>query len=228
MNSQRQLRRDLFFPMWQPFPHDNRDSAFQEEIMARIASAFLLMLFMFAAPQARAEFLDCLFVDGGFENPGTTDPQALAALSLHNCARKTVDPPADPPLAPLTWNAAAATVAQTYANGCFDVPSGLPGFGENLFAFRASDTANTIKDAVAAWLAEEPFYSLTNNKCTELDPPDGSGTCAHYTQVVWSTTTQVGCARTFCTLHSPFGDSPHWYFVVCEYQPAGNDGGRPY
>jgi len=198
--------------------------------MTRIAPVFLLLLFTLAAPSAHAEFLDCIFVDGDFENPGTTNAQALAALSRQNCARKTVDNPPSPPLATLTWSPTLATVAQTYANACL-APIGSP-FGENLQSIRANDPANNMVDAVSAWLAEEPFYSLTNNKCTEPDPPDGSGTCSHYTQIVWNSTPppprQVGCARTFCTQHSPFDDSPNWYFVVCEYNPAGNDSDRPY
>ncbi len=195
--------------------------------MTRTACASLVLLLLSAAPCARADFLDCVF-DGDFEDPGTTNAQALDALSLHNCARRTVDPPANTPLAPLTWSTSAATVAQTYANACFDVPSGLPGFGENLYAVPSSNPANTMKDAVSAWLAEEPYYAITNNKCTEPAPPGGSGTCDHYTQVVWSATTLVGCARTLCTQHSPFDGSPNWYFVVCEYVPASNKGARPY
>lgn len=194
--------------------------------MTRTACAFLVLLFMSVAPGAHAEFLDCVF-DGDFEDPGTTNAQALDALGLHNCARRTVDPPADSPLAPLTWSPAIATVAQTQANTCFDVPSGLP-YGENIYAVPADDPANTMKDAVSAWLAEQPYYAITNNKCTEPAPPDGSGTCDHYTQVVWQTTAVVGCARTFCTQHSPFVGSPTWYFVVCEYLPASTKGERPY
>jgi Cysteine-rich secretory protein family len=186
---------------------------------------------MSAAPNAHAVFLDCLF-DGDFEDPGTTDAQALDALSLQNCARRTVDPPADTPLVPLTWSASAAAVAQTYANACFDVPSGLP-YGENLYAIAADDPANTMKDAVSSWLGEQPYYSITNNKCTDPAPPDGNGTCDDYTQIVWSASVPiapplVGCARTFCTQHSPFAASPHWYFVVCEYLPASTKGARPY
>jgi hypothetical protein len=199
--------------------------------MTRTACAFLVLLFLSVAPSAHAVFLDCLF-DGDFEDPGTTDAQALDALNLHNCARRTVDPPASTPLAPLTWSLTFATVAQTYANACFDVPSGLPGFGENLYAIPADDPANTMKDAVTSWLGEEPYYSITNNKCTDPAPPDGNGTCDDYTQIVWEGTVppapMVGCARTFCTQHSPFAASPHWYFVVCEYLPVRIKGQRPY
>jgi pathogenesis-related protein 1 len=127
----------------------------------------------------------------------------------------------------LTWSPAAATVAQTYANTCLDASSSSP-FGENIQAIRANDPANNIVDAVSTWLAEQPYYSITDNECTEPAPPDGTGTCNDYTQVVWNSTTLVGCARTFCTQLSPFADSPNWYFIVCEYTLPGNDGNKPY
>jgi pathogenesis-related protein 1 len=196
--------------------------------MTRMASVLLLLLFTLAAQCAHAEFLDCIFADGGFEDPGTTNAQALAALSLHNCARKTVDPAASPPLGTLSWSPAIATVAQTFSNSCLYDAINVSPYGQNLQAIRSDDPANNFVDAVSAWLAEQPYYSISNNKSTEPAPPDGTGTCNDYTQVVWNTTTQVGCARTFCTQNSPIADSPHWYFIVCEYSQPGNDGNRPY
>ncbi|CAN1173037.1 Pathogenesis-related protein 1B [Linum perenne] len=45
--------------------------------------------------------------------------------------------------------------------------------------------------------------------------------CLHYTQLVWRSTKQVGCARVKCRN----GDT----YVVCEYYPHGNVvGQRPY
>jgi hypothetical protein len=40
---------------------------------------------------------------------------------------------------------------------------------------------------------------------------------AHYTQVVWSRTTHVGCA-----IHS----AARWDFLICRYSPPGNIDGR--
>lgn len=195
--------------------------------MARIGSVLLFLLFVLAAPRAHAEFLDCLF-DDGFENQGTTDAAALAGLGLVNCARKTVEPAADPPLDPLTWSGAAATVAQTVANGCRYQHSGVPGFGESINHAVVADPAPTIRDAIAVWLGEQANYSYADNTCTEPPEPDGTGTCNDYTQAVWRTTVQVGCAITLCTQHSPFPGGGDWYFTVCEYVPVGNTGGQPY
>jgi hypothetical protein len=196
--------------------------------MTRIGSAFLFLFFLLAAPRVHAEFLDCIFSAGGFENQGTTDPEALAGLNLINCARKTVEPPADPSLSMLTWSVPAATVAQTVANGCRYQHSGVPGFGESINHALAGDPPSTIRDAVAVWMGEQPYYNYADNTCTEPAEPDGTGTCNDYTQAVWSTTTQVGCAITLCTQHSPYAGNVPWYFTVCEYLPTGNTGGKPY
>jgi len=47
--------------------------------------------------------------------------------------------------------------------------------------------------------------------------------CGHYTQVVWSTTSRVGCARHECPALT------YRLTIVCDYGPGGNiSGSRPY
>ena len=49
----------------------------------------------------------------------------------------------------------------------------------------------------------------------------------HYSQIVWSSTTHVGCANQYCPggLANTGSDvSP--YFTVCNYSPPGNFGGQ--
>jgi len=190
--------------------------------MFRTASAGLVVCLLLGASCVHATtFLDCVSARD-LKNPGT-DTQPLAALRAHNCARRTVVPAARSPIAPLTWNSAVATIAQTYSNTCVYQHSGRLGYGENLFAAASSEPRSsvTMKDAVIDWFGEQPHYNYAKNTC--------SGVCGHYTQVVWATTSQVGCGLTRCTQNSPFGQRyPNWYFVVCNYLPAGNGGGRPY
>jgi len=86
----------------------------------------------------------------------------------------------------------------------------------------ASSGSATPGDAVWNWVNGENEMSAYN--------PDNP-TYSHFTQVVWKSTTQLGCAIVNChpaglmnTDGSPlfeerFGDS---LFAVCEYDPPGN------
>ena len=69
-------------------------------------------------------------------------------------------------------------------------------------------------------VSEQSLYNYAANTC--------SGACGHYTQMVWRTTTTVGCGFRNCTTGSPFTGFPNWTVVVCNYNPAGNNGQRPY
>lgn len=183
-----------------------------------------LLLLSLLSTQAAAIFPDCVFTDG-FESVGTTNADAVAALVVHNCARKQVSPKATTPLVPLSWNSSIATTAQTYANQCHYMHSGTAGLGENIYASVSSGPdIGTMVDASFDWASEESSYNYASNTC--------SGVCGHYTQMVWDTTTQLGCGLKYCpAANTPFQppfNIYQWTFVVCNYSPPGNDGSRPY
>ena len=77
---------------------------------------------------------------------------------------------------------------------------------------------------VTGWGAEYVDYSWVTNTCA------AGKVCGHYTQVVWRTTTKVGCAMATCSVNSPWGAAfPTWDFFVCDYEPPGNwVGEKPY
>lgn len=141
-------------------------------------------------------------------------------LAAHNAARATVGTPA------LTWDAALADRAQSWASSCQDAeaPLGLVdhnadrsvGFavyvGENVFG--SSGVIANYADAVATWVSEAADYNADANTC--------NGVCGHYTQVVWRDTTSVGCGAAVC------GGLQFGHTVVCNYAPGGNTGGRPF
>jgi pathogenesis-related protein 1 len=161
--------------------------------------------------------------DAGPDTGDPTDAAGEAFLAAHNAVRAGAkNPVPSPALAPLTWSAQAAFVAQGWANNCaFEHNAQRGNLGENLYATTvASDTPERV---VGAWAAEASDYSYSSNTCA------AGRVCGHYTQLVWRDTRQVGCASARCTRNSPFSGFSTWYLWVCDYAPPGNFvGERPY
>ncbi len=148
-----------------------------------------------------------------------------AMLAAHNQWRAEVG------VAPLTYSPSLETSAQAWADqlrqtrACRMQHSKTEGrYGENLYwssALRWSDgrrEAAQVSPAqvVNSWGSEKRDYSYAQNSCQP------GKVCGHYTQLVWHSTTEVGCARALCA------DSQDQVWV-CQYQPAGNWVGRkPY
>ena len=132
-------------------------------------------------------------------------------LSPQNAARTTVR------MKPLVWDKRLARYAQWYANqrkyDCALRHSKGP-YGENIFW--GSGNGWTPAEAVTAWVSERKFYNYWSNSCS------GGQQCGHYTQIVWSSTRRVGCARVTCA-------GGKGVFMTCNYDPPGNYiGERPY
>jgi len=160
--------------------------------------------------------------DAGTEPPPTQEAQAW--LDAHNAVRRAPQPPPSSPLPPLTWSTGAASVAQSWANGCVYQHNDNRGTrGENIAA-NAPPGRWQPADAVAAWAGEAVFYDYARNTCA------AGQECGHYTQIVWASTVRAGCAHKLCTVNSPFGsNAPSWDYWVCDYEPPGNFiGQKPY
>jgi len=132
---------------------------------------------------------------------------AEEVLAAHNEAR------ADMGVPPLAWNdklaADAAAWAQRLSGHATLRHSGVSDQGENLWlGTRDYFDAATM---VSHWVEEKAHYHAGRF-------PDNSSTgnwadVGHYTQIVWRTTREVGCARV--------GDAELDY-LVCRYSPPGN------
>lgn len=142
------------------------------------------------------------------------DPLAARLLAAHNQERLAVGH------APLIWDERLAADAAAYGALLSSVRrlihsprQSRPGQSENLaMATRGS-------------LSPEQLVGLWSREKRLLQPgtfPAVSRTgrwedVAHYTQMVWPTTTRVGCA-----IHRT-----DWDYLVCRYSPKGNIDGKP-
>ncbi|CAH1778570.1 unnamed protein product, partial [Owenia fusiformis] len=81
--------------------------------------------------------------------------------------------------------------------------------GENIYWASTSGKHDPCKAAVDAWYAEEPNWNY------DTSAGNGGGVTGHFTQVVWKTTTEVGCG---------LNESAQGTYVVCRYLSPGNNG----
>ena len=139
---------------------------------------------------------------------GTGDLASMI-LAGHNRVR------ADVGVAPLVWNDSLAASAQAWAdhlaaeNRFYHDPDPNGTWGENL-----AGVTLPLPDVPMAE-RQEGWFSEMNNYHGQTDAP----TAGHYTQVVWNSTTSVGCGT---------ATNATWDFLVCRYNPPGNTGGAPY
>lgn len=164
-------------------------------------------------------------------NLGVSSPIVFSSnemLNAHNQVRAPMNIP------PLQWSPQLAAYAQQWAtvlaerHSCRmrhrqEVGQDQHQYGENLFwasAVQASDGRRwpqvlSASYVANAWASEATYYNYARNSCQHGQQ------CGHYTQMVWRTSTQVGCGAVQCGHKAQL-----W---VCNYSPAGNwIGERPY
>ncbi|KAK9076800.1 hypothetical protein SSX86_005134 [Deinandra increscens subsp. villosa] len=131
-------------------------------------------------------------------------------ISIQNQARTTLRMP------PLVWDTKLARYADVYAKrrqqDCL-LKHSNGAYGENIF-WGSGDGWNPAQ-AAAAWVAERRWYSYGSNSCNGQE-------CGHYTQIIWKTSSRIGCARVTCF-------QGRGVFMICNYDPPGNYiGEKPY
>ncbi|CAE7119688.1 unnamed protein product [Rhizoctonia solani] len=104
----------------------------------------------------------------------------------------------------LVWDDSLSASAQAWANQCKFEHSQA---GQNLAAGTGNPSAAT---AVGWWNDESKDYNPNNPQYS------------HWTQVVWKSTTRLGCAMSQCAPGTIFDASYVANYFVCHYNPAGN------
>ncbi|ODV93974.1 hypothetical protein PACTADRAFT_19980, partial [Pachysolen tannophilus NRRL Y-2460] len=124
---------------------------------------------------------------------------ASEILEEHNSKRALNQAPA------LTWNSTLETYAANYASE-YDCSSGVLEHSDGPYGENLALGYDTIP-AVDAWYDEISLYNFSD--------PGFSESTGHFTQVVWVSSVQLGCAYKDC-------GSYYGQYTICEYSPAGN------
>jgi hypothetical protein len=136
-------------------------------------------------------------------------------LVAHNAVR------AQARVAPLVWDNALGSAAAAYAQqmamtGRFAHSNRAlrRGTGENLWM--GTRGAFSVEAMVGGWASERRWFrpGLFPNVSRTGNWMD----VGHYSQMIWPTTTRVGCA---------LASTPRIDYLVCRYAGAGNIDGRP-
>ncbi|CAE6425088.1 unnamed protein product [Rhizoctonia solani] len=110
--------------------------------------------------------------------------------------------------AALIWDDNLSASAQAWSDQCKFEHSQA---GQNLAAGTGGPTPAT---AVGWW----------NDESADYDPNDPQP--SHWTQVVWKSSTRLGCAMTQCAAGTIFPEEYVANYFVCHYSPYGNDIGQ--
>ncbi|XP_061820026.1 cysteine-rich secretory protein LCCL domain-containing 2 [Nerophis lumbriciformis] len=146
-------------------------------------------------------------------------------LQLHNKLRASVYPSASN-MEHMVWDDELERSATHWAEVCHwdhGPQDLLMSIGQNLGVHwgRYRSPASHIQ----AWYDEVKDYTYPYpQECNPWCPDRCSGPmCTHYTQLVWATTSRVGCAVHVCPRMNVWGDIwENAVYLVCNYSPKGN------
>lgn len=149
----------------------------------------------------KAQILFTVVLTLGSAGPILAQDISGEALSAHNALRAQHGVPA------LSWSGSLAASAKEVADRCVFEHSSTSN-GENLA--QGTSGSYSAGSFVKDWYNEIANYDFAQGTST-------GGVIGHFTQVVWKSTTQVGCAVAQCSGND---------LMVCQYSPAGNVEGQ--
>uniref|UniRef100_A0A5K3FU83 SCP domain-containing protein n=1 Tax=Mesocestoides corti TaxID=53468 RepID=A0A5K3FU83_MESCO len=149
--------------------------------------------------------------------------QRLAIVDAHTSIREVVNPPASN-MQIMNYSMQLELLAKDFVGQCTqrkpnpNVQKQYRGFSVTTLVTVGGDYP--FETMVSTFGDKAVFYDYDKNSCM--------GDCSVYTQAVWATTTEVGCAKSRCDGLLPNEARPT-YLLACMYNPAGNTPNRrPY
>ncbi|MBD0285432.1 MAG: hypothetical protein ICV79_08405 [Flavisolibacter sp.] len=164
---------------------------------------FLVIFIALLYLKGNGQFTKIVYNDSAFSN---------TILSEHNLQRKEVGVP------PLQWSSSLAEDALLWAKQLAQKGGGIEHDpnrkkeGENIWGGTAN--RRSYKEMVGAWTREKADFVYGPLDFASLSK------VGHYTQMIWQSTTQIGCALV---------SNGKMEYLVCRYLPQGNyTGQKPY
>jgi len=155
-------------------------------------------------------------------------PMQMAAIVLkHNELRSSMEAS---DMMKMEWNSELAARAQAHSSTCpsSHTDSSILGTdGENMAGYAGSSFVLTdqtdVTDSVQQWFNEKADSGTYQNGGQFTGFDSCTGTCGHYTQVVWASANEIGCGLSSC----PMGSMPG-YQLTCQYSTSlpGRFGGN--
>ncbi|KAG7473522.1 hypothetical protein MATL_G00096850 [Megalops atlanticus] len=133
-------------------------------------------------------------------------------VTQHNRLRSRVNPMAAN-MQKMEWSEKLALLAQERVASCSTDPTLQEPHSDHIGwnTHHSSLGTTSFAEVIDTWFQEGRRYSYLSGQCEE------NSTCQHYTQLVWATSSRVGCAQQVCQT-----GAVQWEFYACAYSPGGN------
>ncbi|KAF3338360.1 STS14 protein-like protein [Carex littledalei] len=148
-------------------------------------------------------------------------PQATISdqfLTPHNQARAAVG------VGPLQWSKNLTLSASQITNAQQKAACGFANLNSSPYGANQAWASYPMgpAEAVGSWVNQGKYYNHTSNTCAQGQE------CGTYTQVVWRSSVEIGCAQVTCVSKAG-GGAPAATLTLCVYNPHGNVQGQfPY
>ncbi|XP_072342237.1 C-type lectin domain family 18 member A-like [Scyliorhinus torazame] len=144
-----------------------------------------------------------------------TPKEGFAILAHHNRLRSKVQPPAAN-MQKMEWSEKLARLAQLRARGCHRKHQSQwaqrdeeEEIGWNYHS--SPHGTMSVSEIMDLWFREAQNYRYHTGQCKY------NASCHHYTQLVWATSSEIGCGKRTCFQNGEWID-----VVICAYSPGGN------